>query len=78
MLNTEFDYYRKHQDELVKQHNGKFLTIIGAEVVGVFKTELEAYTEMKKSHAVGTFLIQLCSPGKESYTQTFHSRVAFN
>ena len=78
MLKTEFDYYRKHQDELVKQYNGKFLAIIGEEVVGVFETELEAYTEMKKSHTVGTFFIQLCSPGKESYTQTFHSRVAFN
>lgn len=78
MLNTEFDYYRAHQDELVKEYNGKVLAIMGEKVVGVFDTDLEAYLEMKKRHAVGTFLLQFCGPGQENYTRKFRSRVAFN
>ena len=78
MLEREFQYYKDHQDDLVKQHGGKFLAIVGEEVVGVFDSEIEAYLQTKKTHEVGTFLIQHCLPGKNSYTQTFHSRVAFN
>lgn len=77
MLDKEFNYYKDHQEELVQKYNGKFLAIVGEEVVGVFDTELEAYAEMKRKYALGTFLLQHCLPGKGSYTQTFHSRVAF-
>lgn len=76
MLDTEFKYFKDHQDELVAEHNGKFVAIVGTEVAGVFDTEMDAYTAMKKKHPVGRFLIQQCLPGKNSYTQTFHSRVA--
>lgn len=75
MLEQEFQYFRDHQDELVQQYNGKFIAIVGTAVVGAFDTELEAYMAMKKQREVGTFLIQECLPGKNSYTQTFHSRV---
>lgn len=76
-LEKEFKFYKKHQDELVKQHKGKFLAIVGEEVVGVYNSELDAYTNTKKKYPVGTFLIQHCMPGKESYTETYHSRVGF-
>lgn len=77
MLEREFEYFKDHQADLVKHYNGRFITIVGEEVVGNFDNELKAYMEMKKKHTVGTFLIQHCLPGKDSYTQTFHSRVAF-
>lgn len=77
MLEKEFQYFREHQDELVVKYNGKFIAIVDDQVKGVFDTELEAYLEMKKNHEVGTFLIQHCLPGRNSYTQTFHSRVVF-
>ena len=77
MLEREFQYYKDHQKELVEKYNGKFLVITNNKVVGIYDTELEAYTTAKKSYKAGTFLIQHCQPGKESYTQTFHSRVAF-
>ena len=77
MLDTEFKYFKDHQDELVAKHNGKFIAIMGNKVAGAFDTELEAYLAMKKDHEVGTFLIQHCLPGTISYTQTFHSRVTF-
>ena len=77
MLEKEFQFYKDHQEELVGKFNGKVLAIVGKEVLGVYKNETEAYTETKKKHDPGTFLIQRCLPGKNSYTRTFHSRVAF-
>ncbi|OHA18969.1 MAG: hypothetical protein A3C08_00785 [Candidatus Taylorbacteria bacterium RIFCSPHIGHO2_02_FULL_47_18] len=77
-LQIQLDYFKAHQNELVKKYDGKFLVIKDQEVHGVYDTEMEAYTDAKKKFEMGTFLIQLCLPGQESYTQTFHSRVAFS
>jgi len=77
MLEKEFNYYKENQDELVKRYKDKFLVIVGEEVVEVHNSELEAYTEAKKKYEPGRFLIQHCLPGKNSYTQTYHSRVSF-
>jgi len=77
MLDKEFQYYLDHQDELVKEYNGKFIVIKGESVIGSYDTEIQAYTETIKEHELGTFLIQFCSPGKGDYSQSFHSRVVF-
>ncbi len=74
-LQKQLEYFKAHQDELVKKYEGKFLVIKDQEVRGVYNTEIEAYTDAKKKFELGTFLIQQCLPGQESYTQTFHSRV---
>lgn len=76
-IEEEFQYFIDHQDELVKQYNGKFIVIKNKEVIGAYDEELQAYQETIKDHKEGTFLIQECLPGEESYTQTFHSRVIF-
>jgi hypothetical protein len=75
-LEPEFRYYREHQDELVREHNGKFVVIQGAEVLGAYDTYEQAYAEVSRDHLLGTFLIQHVEPGEGAYTQTFHSRVA--
>ena len=75
MLETEFQYFKDHQETLVSQYDGKCLVIIGEQVIGAYGSELEAYEATKKIHPVGTFLIQRCLSGKECYTRTFHSRV---
>ena len=75
-LEKEFQYYREHQQELVDKHNGKFIVIKNDKVIGVFDSQLEAYTQTKKEHQLGTFLIQRVSPGTDGYTQVFHSRVS--
>lgn len=77
MLEKEFEYYVNHQDELVKSYAGKFIVIKNEKVIGVYDSEIEAYTDMVKKEDVGTFLIQECQPGNESYTQTFRTRVVF-
>lgn len=76
-LEKEFKYYLEHQDELVKKYKGKYIVIKNCEVIGSYDNEIEAITETSKDHKLGTFLVQKCEPGSESYTQTYHSRVAF-
>lgn len=78
MLEKEFKYFKDHQEELVKKHEGKYLVIVDEEVVGAYDLEIDAYTEAKKHYKPGTFLIQHCLPGESAYTQTFYSRVIFD
>jgi len=76
-LEKEFDYYVKNQAELAKKYNGKYIVIKNQEVIGVFESEIEAVEKTSANHELGTFLVQKCEPGKDSYTQTYHSRVVF-
>jgi len=77
VLEKDFKYYIEHQKELVEKYNGKYLVIKDQQVIGVFNAEMEAIQQTSKDHELGTFLVQKCEPGKESYTQTYHSRVVF-
>lgn len=77
-LQKQLDYFKSNQNELVKKYEGKFLVIKDEKVQGIYDTEIEAYADAKKKFKLGTFLIQQCLPGQESYTQTFHSRVTFS
>ena len=76
-LENEFTYYLQNQEKFVEMYSGKYIVIKGTDVLGAFDTELEAITEVSKKHELGTFLVQKCEPGTDSYTQTYHSRVAF-
>lgn len=75
MLENEFKYYIKHQAELVKKYNGKFIVLKDEKIIGVYNSHSEAYNETVMKEELGTFLIQHCLPGKDSYSQTFHSQV---
>ena len=76
-LKREFHYYLEHQDELVEKYDGKVIAIKDGQVLGAFDSDIEAIREISKEHEVGTFLVQLCTPGSDAYSQTFHSRVCF-
>jgi len=75
-LEREFHYYLAHQNELVQKYNGKFIVIKGTTVLGAYDSEWEAVQETRKTHELGTFLVQKCELGEASYTQTYFSRVA--
>lgn len=77
MLEKEFQYYLSHQAELVKLYNGKFIVIVGEKVVDAYDNEQIAYFSSLKNYKPGTFLVQKCESGEESYSATFHSRVTF-
>ena len=75
-LENEFKYYLEHQKELINKYNGKYVVIKNLEVIGAYDSELEAVQKTAEKHELGTFLVQKCEPGSESYTQTYHSRVS--
>jgi hypothetical protein len=77
MLDQEFKYFTEHKAELFAQYPGKFIAIVGNDIVGVYDSENEAFIETSKTHALGTFLIKQCDATADSYTQTFHSRASF-
>lgn len=78
MLEREFNYFLDHQDELVKNYNGKFLVIKDESVVKAYNTKQEAYDDATARFELGSFFIQECLPGVQSHTQTFHSQVIFH
>ena len=75
-LQKQLDYFKSNQEKFVKKYNEKFLVIKDQRIQGVYDSEIEAYTNAKDKFGLGNFLIQQCLPGQESYTQTFHSRIA--
>ena len=77
-LQKELDYFKRHQTELVAKYSGKFLVVKDEKVQGIYGSEIDAYTDAKVKFELGTFLIQECLPGEESYTQMFHSRAVFH
>jgi len=77
MLEKEFQYYIDHQAEFVQKYQGKFIVLVGEELIGVHDTLEDAIIETGKIHKPGTFLVQECQPGKDNYTLTFHSRAVF-
>lgn len=72
-LEREFEFYLEHQDDLVGQYRGKFVVVHSCEVVGAYDDEIEAIQRTAQRFPLGSFLVQKCEPGAESYTQTFHS-----
>lgn len=77
MLDAEYKYYLEHQQELLELYRGRFVVIVGDDVVGNYGTQAEAYLNSIKDYELGTFLIQECTDGTSGYTQTYHSRVIF-
>lgn len=77
-LKNEFDFYLSNQQEFVEKYNGKVIVIKSQELIGVYDSLVEAIDETKKTHKLGTFLVQEVEPGTNAYTQTYHSRVIFS
>ena len=72
MLDAEFKYYLDNQDEIVKLHNGKVVVIKDNKVVDAYENYQQAHIESVKKYKLGTFLLQLCTPGNEAYTIKFN------
>lgn len=77
-LKKEFEFYINNQTELAKKYSSKYIVIKNEEVIGAYESEVEAIGKTSVHHELGTFLVQKCELGKDSFTQTYHSRVAFS
>lgn len=73
MFERELAYFVEHQDELVKEFDGRVLVIRGEKVEGDYRTPLAAFLDAKKRFEPGTFMIQQCRPGEDAYTVTITS-----
>ncbi|MGA2362569.1 MAG: DUF5678 domain-containing protein [Candidatus Aminicenantales bacterium] len=74
-LESEFDFFLKHQKELVDKYRGKYIVIKNKKILGAYSDISSAISETSKTEEPGTFLVQKCEPGKAVFTQFFHSRV---
>jgi len=75
MLEDAFRFFLDHKTELLAKYNGKVIVIKDNEVIGTYKSEIEAIRVSSQQHKLGTFLVQKCEENSE--IPTFHSRVAF-
>jgi hypothetical protein len=75
MFDTELNYFKDHQDDLVARFGRRVLVIRGREVVGDYKSALDAYVEALKRFEPGTFMLQPCEPGPSAYTVTIASSI---
>ena len=75
LLAKEFQFYLDNQEELLQQYDGRVIVIKGRQVIGDYDSDATAISETRKTHQMGTFLVQRVTAGQEAYTQTFHSRV---
>ena len=76
ILTQEFQYYLDHQEDLLPKYNGKYVVIVGNQVVGAYDDRTDAYYSSLQQYTPGTFMIQLCTPGEEAYTVRYYNRVA--
>ena len=74
MLEKEYNFYKNNEKKLLKQFKGKFIVIIGEEIVGNYEGELEAIKYANSKYEEGTYLIQ-CVDDEDKLTQRYHSRV---
>lgn len=72
-LAKNLDWYIQNQAELSAKYNGKVLLVVNQALVGAFDSMEDAYTTALQSYAPGTFTLQPCSPGSDSYTLTLYS-----
>lgn len=70
-------YFRTHQDDIVREYQGKYVLIHDDQVLGAFDNVGEAYQEAVSTLAPGTYVIQHAIPGEAAYTQSFRSRARF-
>ena len=75
MIKDLFQYYLQNQDRLVKEYNGKFLVITRDGVAGAYDSEADGYYAAKERFGLGQFIVQLCTPGDEAYSQQFFSPI---
>ena len=74
VLDGLFDYYLAHQDELVKEYNGKVIVLVDNKVVGAYPDYGTAKLAAMSEFMSGTFLLQLCTPGMGDYTVKMRPR----
>ena len=69
-MSEELEYYNENKDVLLKKFNNNFIVINGSEILGIYKSEKEAFFGMLKSNKMGTFLLQHCTEKKNNHYES--------
>lgn len=69
-LDADFDYYVKHQSELVDKYDGKYIVIVDQNVFGAYDTLDEAFNEASRNFRPGEFFLHQVGDGKDNYSTT--------
>lgn len=75
MLEREYDFFQANQEELLRKYPGKFIAIVGEDVVAVGDTLADVIKATIPNHPAGTFLVQEISENEATRVQRFYSRV---
>ena len=73
-MDREYEFYLRRKESLLQEKRGKYVIVVGEEIVAEADNNKDALRIALKDHAPGTFLIQHCVPDEEE-TMRFHSRV---
>jgi hypothetical protein len=75
MITQEFEYYKAHLSEFLKDHRGEYVVIQNEKVKGFYPTEELALQSMA-GEELGTFFVKVCLPPDETVIE-YHSRAIF-
>lgn len=74
MFEKELAFFKDHQEELVKNLNGRSLVIRGDKIEADFDNPLQAYLFAQERFEAGTYMIQEVVPGPDAYTVTISTK----
>ncbi len=63
-LKTESEFYRKNISQINEEYTGKYIIIVGEEVVKSDTDKIAIYKWALKKHGLGNFLLQKCEGKK--------------
>ena len=77
-VSKQTEYFKRHRNELVRKHRGKYVVICNEEVVVAKASEAHAYADAVRDLELepGQFSVHHCVPEAEDLPAVFHSRVA--
>ena len=74
----DFQWFVKNHDKLFSEYPNKYIVIQDKKVICTGETFENALSEaVSKGFELGSFIIQECAKGENSYIQSFSSRVVF-
>ena len=57
-LLKEFDYYERNKDDICDKYEGRYIVIVGEQILGSFVTQMAAIRETMKQHELGEFMVK--------------------
>ena len=56
-LKREFDYYQRNKDDICDQYEGRYIVIVGEQILGSYASQMAAIRKTMEKHKLGEFLV---------------------